>query len=58
MKESDLAGEAGRAAEEEGTSTISKAETSVRFGLCLGLLMNIHVIAGPAFVTLRSLGVT
>lgn len=56
VSESDLAGAVGKAAA-EGTGAISKAATSVRFALCLGLLMHIRVTAGPAFVTLQSLGV-
>lgn len=51
--ESELA----REAEEEGTRAISKADRSVRFVLCLGLFLDIHVIAGPLFVTLQFLGV-
>ena len=39
VNEGNLAGEAGKASEEEGTSAISKAGTSARFVLCLGLLM-------------------
>lgn len=57
VNESDLAGEAGKASEEEDGRVISKAGTSVGFVLCLGLLMNTHVIAVPAFVMLQLLAV-
>lgn len=56
VNENNLAGEESKAAEEEGMRAISKAGTSVGFVLCLGLLMNTYVIAGPAFVTLQLLG--
>lgn len=57
VTKSHLAGEVGKASGEQGTGTISKGGgTSVVFVLCLGLLMNIHVIARPAFVTLQWLG--
>lgn len=55
--ESHLAGEVGKASGEQGTGTISKGGTSVVFSLCLGQLLNIRVIAGPAFFTLQWLGV-
>lgn len=56
VTESHPAGEMGKALGEQGTGTISKGGTRVVFVLCLGLLLNIHVISGPAFVTLQWLG--
>lgn len=56
MTESQLAGEVGKAPQEQGTS--SKGGTNIVFIVCLGLLLNSHVIAGPTFLMLQCLGVT
>lgn len=59
VTESHLAGEVGKASalgSRAQAPFLKGGGTSVVFVLCLGLLMNIHVIAGPAFVTLQWLG--
>lgn len=56
VTESHLTGEVAKALGSRAQAPFLKG-TSAVFLLCLGLLLNIHVIAGLSFVTLQWLGV-